>query len=109
MALAVAAPLAACGGDDESGASKEDYRKEAQTIVDKLQTDVGSAQQNLNSREEQAVTTGIDQFRSSLTEAKTQLDELEPPVDFKQVHDKLIGELGTLEGDVQAVSDAIEA
>jgi hypothetical protein len=105
--LAVAVPLAACGGDD--GGDKDQYKKDAQAIADKLKTDVGTAQQNLQSQDEQEIVTGLNQFKTSLTEAKNGLDELEPPDDFKDVHDKLVAELGTLEGDVQAVTQAVEA
>jgi hypothetical protein len=107
-ALAVAVPLAACGGDDDS-ASKDEYKKDAQAIADKLKADVGTAEQNLESREQPKIIAGLNQFRSSLTEATTNLEELEPPEDYKAVHDKLVGALRPVESDVQAVTEAIEA
>lgn len=106
--LALAVPLAACGGGEE-GASKDDYKKEAQAIADKLKTDVGTAQQNLQSEDEQQITTGLNQFKTSLTEAKNGFNELDVPDDYKDVHDKLVAELTTLEGDVEEVSSAVEA
>ncbi len=103
---AVAVPLAACGGDDSS---KDDYRKDARAIADKLQRDISTAQQSLNSQDERQIVTGLNQFRTSLTEARNGFGELDPPDDFKDVHDKLVAELNTLEQDVQAVADAVEA
>ena len=105
--LAVAVPLAACGGGDD--ASKDDYKKDAQAIADKLKTDVGTAQQNLQSQDEEQIVTGLNQFKTSLTEAKNGFDKLEPPEDYKDVHDKLVAELNTLEGDVAEVTSAVEA
>jgi hypothetical protein len=105
--LAVALPLAACGGDD--GGDKDAYRTDAQQIADKLKTDVGTAQQNLQSQDEAKIKTGLNQFKSSLTDAANKFEELEPPEDFKDVHDKLTAEIKTLESDVQGVIDAVDA
>ena len=106
-ALAVALPLAACGGGGDD--DKDAYKKDAKAIADKLKTDVGTAQQNLQSQDQQEIVTGLNQFRSSLTQATDDLEALEPPEDYKDVHDKLVAELNTVESDVQAVTEAVEA
>ena len=106
-ALAVAVPLAACGG--ENGASKDDYREDARAIADKLKADLGTAQQRLNSQDEKQIVNGLNQFRASLAEAKSKLGALEPPEDFQDVHDRLVAELNTLEQDVRAVADSFAA
>jgi hypothetical protein len=105
--LAVALPLAACGGDD--GGDKDAYRSDAKEIADQLKTDVGTAQQNLQSQDEAKIKTGLNQFKTSLTDAGNKFEGLEPPEDFKDVHDKLTAEINTLEADVQGVIDAVDA
>jgi hypothetical protein len=107
--LMAALSLVACGGDDDKGLSKDDYKDKAQQISDKLETDQQTAQQNLQSGQDQEALTGLNQFKSALTDARTKLDDLEPPSDFKDVHDKLVAELQKSETSTQAVVDAAKS
>jgi hypothetical protein len=105
VALAIAVPLAACGGDS----AKDDYKKQAQDISSKLKTDVEATQAKINSGDKAQQLAGIREFKTVLTNATDKLDALKPPEDYKGVHDKLVGELRKVAADVQAVGDAIEA
>jgi hypothetical protein len=102
--------FAACGGDDDGGAlSKEDYKKEAQEISDKYETDFESSLKNATSKDPQESLTGVKQIASSSTEAADNLDKLEPPEEFKDVHGKLVGALRTLGERGHTVEQVAEA
>jgi len=105
--------FAACGGDDSEGLSKEDYKKQAQEISDKFETDFQGSLKNATSQDPQESLTGVQQIASSSTETADNLDKLEPPEEYKDVQGKLVGTLRTLgeRGDKveQAAEDKDEA
>jgi hypothetical protein len=106
--LLCAVAFAACGGGGDDGLSKGDYKNKSQQISDKLETDLQTAQQNLQGGGQEALT-GLNQFKSSITDARTKLDALDPPKDFEDVHTKLVNSLKQVEGTTQQLLDAAAA
>jgi hypothetical protein len=106
--LVAALSFVACGGGDK-GLSKDEYKNKAQAISDKLKADLSSAQQNLKSGQDDQALTGLNQFKTSLDDAGNKLDGLEPPSDFKDVHNKLVDSLKQTEDSTQQVIDAAKA
>jgi ribosomal protein S20 len=106
--LVAAVSFVACGSDDK-GLSKSDYKNKSQQISDKLKTDLASAQKNLQSGEDTQALAGLNQFKSSLSDARTKLDALEPPSDFTDVHNKLVDSLKQTEASTQQVIDAAKS
>jgi hypothetical protein len=107
--LVAALSLVACGGGGDKTLSKGDYKAKAQQISNKLEKDQQTAQQHLQTGQGQDALTGLKQFKAALTEARTNLDDLNPPSDFKDVHDKLVSELQKSETSTQAVVDSAQS
>jgi major membrane immunogen (membrane-anchored lipoprotein) len=107
--LVAALSLVACGGSDNKGLSKTDYKNKSQAISDKLKADLSTAQQNLQSGKDTQALTGLNQFKSSLSDARTKLEGLDPPSDFKDVHNKLVDSLKQTESSTQQVIGAAQA
>jgi hypothetical protein len=107
-ALAAALTLAACGGDDDGALSKDDYKKEAQSISDKFETDARGAIENATSKDPAESLTGVQQLGGSSDEAADKLDKLEPPEDFKDVHGRLLGALRTLGDRADGLEQAVD-
>ena len=107
--LVAALSLVACGGGDNKGLSKDEYKNKSQAISDKLKSDLSSAQQNLQSGDDKQALSGLNQFKTSLTQARTDLEGLEPPSDFKDVHNKLVDSLKQTEASTQQVIDAAKS
>jgi hypothetical protein len=107
--LVAALSFVACGSSDDKGLSKEDYKNKSQAISDKLKTDLSTAQQNLQSGKDEQALARLNQFKSSLSDARTKLDGLEPPSDIEDEHNKLVDSLKQTEGSTQQVIDAAQA
>lgn len=105
--LVAALSLIACGGS--SGLSKDDYRNKSQAISNNLKSDLATAQQNLQSGDDQKALTGLNQFKASLSEARTKLDALDPPSDYEDVHNKLVDSLKATEKSTQQVIVAAQS
>jgi hypothetical protein len=103
--LVAALSFVACGGGDKA-MSKDEYKKEAQKISDKADTDFQGALKNATSQDPQESLTGVNQMKTSATEAADALDKLDPPKDFKDVHGKLVGALRTMQKRGEAVDQA---
>lgn len=109
-AFVVALALAACGGDDGGGAmSKDEYRKQAQAISDKAETDFQSGIEKGTSQDPMESLAGVRELGTASDEAAQKLEELEPPDDYKDVHDRLVGSLRTLGDRADAFEQAVEA
>ena len=106
--LVAALSFSACGGGDD-GLSKDEYKNKSQAISDKLKTDLSSAQQSLQSGDDQQQLSGLTQFKASLTDARSKLEALDPPGDFKDVHNKLVDALKKSEASTQEVVSAANA
>jgi hypothetical protein len=107
--LVAALAFVACGGSDDKGLSKSDYKNKSQQISDKLKTDLSTAQQNLQSGKDEQALAGLNQFKGSLTEARSKLEGLKPPSDFEDVHNKLVDSLKQTESSTQQVISAAQA
>ena len=107
-AVTLTAGLSACGGGEDEGASKDEYKKQAQQISDKLETDFQASLKNATSKDPQESLTGVNQITSAAREAADAMDGLEPPSEYEAVHGKLLGSLRTLVTRGEAVARAAE-
>jgi hypothetical protein len=101
--------LVACGGDEDKAMSKDEYKKEAQKIADKFETDFQAAQKNLQAGDPQEALTGIQQLGTLSGEASSKFDKLEPPEEYKDVQGRLVGSLRTLDKRADEFEQAVDA
>ena len=107
LAMLVAAlSFVACGGDEDSGMSKEEFKTEAQKISDETDKAFKSALPAATSEDPEESLAGVNQMKSTAGESATKLDALEPPGEFEDVHHKLVGALQTMETRGEAVDQA---
>ena len=108
-ALVAALALAACGGGDEDKAmSKDEYKKEAQRINDASEGDFETALKTAQSKDPDEALTGVRQIGTTVDEAVTKFEGLEPPEEYKAIHGRYVGALRTVGDRADAVEQAAE-
>jgi hypothetical protein len=110
LTLLVAVPVAACGGDDGGGMSAEDYKSEAKKVSATFETDFTAATEALETADTpEANLAGLESMQKALGEGRDSLNKLDPPEEFKQVHDDLAKAIEAAEGDVNEITEAAKA
>jgi uncharacterized phage infection (PIP) family protein YhgE len=118
LAIALLAGVSACGGGDEL--SKDDYRAELEgsqsALVESLGTLAASAQATPDVSSvadlEEFFGQLADQVEASVTaleEAADELDDVEPPGDAAEAHDKLVEGIRLLADDFGELADVINS
>ena len=108
LAVMVAAvSFVACGGDD--GMSKDDYKKEAQKISDKVDADFQAALPDATSSDPAKSLGGVNKIKVAAQDAADKLEDLDPPSDYKDVQTKLVDALRTLQKHGEEVDSAVQA
>jgi uncharacterized phage infection (PIP) family protein YhgE len=118
LAIALLAGASACGGGDEL--SKDDYTAELEgsqsALVESLGTLAASAQATPDVSSvadlEEFFGQLADQVEASVTaleEAADELDDVEPPGDAAEAHDKLVEGIGLLADDFGELADVIDS
>jgi hypothetical protein len=107
-ALVAAVALSACGGG-EDGLSESEYREQAQKVSDTFDSKFGPALQKSRTGGEEQQLEGIEELGASSDEAAQELDKLQPPSEFQEVHDKLAGSLTKVGDGADALTQAAAA
>jgi uncharacterized phage infection (PIP) family protein YhgE len=118
LAIALLAGVSACGGGDEL--SKDDYTAELEgsqsALVESLGTLAASAQATPDVSSvadlEEFFGQLADQVEASVTaleEAADELDDVEPPGDAAEAHDKLVEGIRLLADDFGELADVINS
>jgi DNA polymerase/3'-5' exonuclease PolX len=106
-AMVAVVSFVACGGDDAM--SKDDYKKEAQKISDKVDADFQAALPNATSSDPEKSLAGVNQIKVAAQDAADKLEDLDPPSDYKDVQGKLVGSLRTVQKHGEEVDAAVKA
>ena len=107
-ALVAVVALSACGGGDE-GLSESEYREQSQQISDTFEGKFEPALQKSRTGGEEQQLEGIEELGTSSDEAAQELNKLEAPESFKDVHDKLVAALGKVGDGADALTEAAAA
>jgi len=94
--------LVACGDNAE----QNDYVDQVNEVQTTLESDISDLSQTPQSPDE--LTSFYDDTVASLNEAATSLENIEPPDDVKDLHEKLISEVQDLSGVIQEAADSIK-
>lgn len=101
--LAIGALAAGCGGDE---LSEDEYREEIEAVVPPLLQDLqavsGEASQQTTP---EGVAEGLGETETVLDTGVTDLEEIEPPEELSEPHDRLVAAVAAFE---QATADARE-
>ena len=108
-ALVAAIALSACGGGDEEGLSEGEYREQTQKISDTFDSKFTPALEKSRTGGEEQQLEGIEELGASSDEAAQELDKVQPPDEFKQVHDKLSESLVKTGDGADALAEAAAA
>ncbi len=103
MTLAIALPVAACGGDD-SDEFREDYNAAVEDLS-KVNDDIGQAAGAAGDSNKQ-IAKKFDEIADTAEQTRTDLAALEPPEDAKEEFDELLAALKKGVADLRAVADA---
>jgi hypothetical protein len=105
--LALAVPLAACGGDDA-----DDFREDYNAAVERLtniNTEIGQAAGSAAGKSNAAVSKEFEKIADTAEKTRSDLSELDPPDDAQDELDKLLSALeGGIE-DLRAVAEGVRA
>jgi Family of unknown function (DUF6376) len=93
--------LVACGDSEE----KNDYVDEVNEIQTTLQDEISSLAQQPESPEQ--LVTFYNDTVSSLEQAATSLEDVSPPDDVAELHDRLVSEVQELAGVIKGAADEI--
>ena len=108
-ALVAAIALSACGGGGDEGLSESEYREQAQKISDTFESKFEPALQKSRTGGEEQQLEGIEELGTASDEASQELNKLEAPESFKDVHDKLAASLGKVGDGADALTEAAAA
>ena len=113
-ALLVTGLLAGCGGDDKP--SQEEVKKEYDDAFKPINDDlleqgeeVGQAVNNAEGTSDEALATQFTGLGEDTEEIKTRLDELEPPDEYEDDHNRLSKAIETVATDLREIGEAAEA
>ena len=104
-ALALAAPVVGCGGDD-SDAFRDDYNA-AVNKLSKINGEIGSV--GAGGQSTAAAAKKINTIADAADEARADLAGLEPPEDAQEEFDKLLAAIETGVADLRSMADAAES
>jgi hypothetical protein len=103
-AVAVGA-LGACGGT-----SKEDYRKQIDSIIDPVGGEIGSLLDRVKSQtSREARIAEITETEKAIDAGVDKLEDVEPPDGVKKQHEEYIEKLRTVGGDMGLLEQAATA
>ena len=107
LLLLIVVPLAltACGGSDK----KDTYKKDAQKIANQVQADSTAAQssfQGVTSPDQ--LVTAFNDYKTKLDKSISDFENLDPPDDIKDAHNKFVTDLKALSDDITKAVDALK-
>jgi hypothetical protein len=106
-ALALALPMASCGGDD-SNQFREDYNA-AVNNLSKINSEIGSVSAGTAGQSNAAIAKELNKIAGAADKARGDLAELDPPEDAKKEFDTLLAALETGVDDLRAMAKAAKA
>jgi hypothetical protein len=111
--VATAMLVAGCGGDgdgDGGGTSKEDYSNELESVIPAIGDEIVNAQEVAQSPQSVDELAGaLSDIEGAIGDAKSKLQDLDPPDDVADLNTELIQALDTFEGAVAGVRKELEA
>lgn len=87
LTLTLVLSFAACGGDD--GLSKEDYQAELRKICDESERKTNAVEEPTRATPE-AIADYLQRLRDVNAETIEKVEELEPPEELKDAHDRAL-------------------
>lgn len=105
--LVAGALVAGCGGGDEL--SEEEYREEVEGVLTPLGeelTTIGTETSNQTTPE--GVADGLGQAEEALETGVTDLEDIEPPSDLQEPHDRMVAAIETFEQETQTAREGAE-
>ncbi len=106
-ALALALPVASCGGDD-SNQFREDYNA-AVNNLSKINSEIGSVSAGTAGQSNAAIAKQLDNIAGAADKARGDLAKLDPPEDAKKEFDTLLAALETGVDDLRSMAKAAKA
>jgi hypothetical protein len=102
----IALVAAGCGG----GTSKEDYEEEVSKIGDTLEEQFNEIGRDIQSAGDlKNAAPEIEKGAQALDDTAADLDEIDPPDDASDAHDKIVSGVEDLADDFRAAANAAEA
>jgi hypothetical protein len=105
--VAVALPLAACGGSDENN-FKEDYNAAVKPLTE-LNEGVTGSLGDASGKSNDAIAKEFDNLASKTQQTRENLADLDPPEDAKEELDRLLSALQAGTDDLKAVAEAAKS
>lgn len=106
-ALALALPVASCGGDD-SNQFREDYNA-AVSKLRKVNSEIGSVSAGTGGQSNAAIAKELDNIAGATDKARGDIAKLDPPEDAKKEFDSLLTALETGVEDLRSMAKAAKA
>ncbi len=106
-ALALALPIAGCGGDD-SNQFREDYNAAVNKLT-KINSEIGTATSGGAGQSNAAIAKELDGIADAADKARADIAGLEPPEDAKKEFDTLLAALETGVGDLRTMAQAAKS
>ena len=105
LLAASALALAACDGDT---AENNDYVDQVNEVSSTLLSSVQAAAREPAARPQQ-VSSALEEVSTQVGTAATDLDEIEPPEDVADLHDKMVTDLNTLSDEATNAANEVAA
>ncbi|MDQ5833033.1 MAG: hypothetical protein M3550_08245 [Actinomycetota bacterium] len=106
-ALALALPMASCGGDDPNQ-FREDYNA-AVSNLSKINSEIGSVSAGGAGQSNASIAKELDNIAGAADKARGDLAKLDPPEDAKKEFDTLLAALETGVDDLRSMAKAAKA
>jgi hypothetical protein len=105
--IVVPTVLVACGGDGGNGdrLSKEEYEQEVSAIGQTFSEGLGSI---AGASAPGEISEQFDEAQDQLESIADRLEEISPPEDVEEAHDRLVAGLNALSGDLDDIGGRIE-